>query len=105
MDAITLQSLIEVKQSDEYRMMVDGSAKKNEEQQALKQKRDKAYAKLKRAERDRRGDEDALRRTYEEARAAYAEMRNCSGLRHGRGLAAHLHGEVECETEMPTAMS
>ena len=76
--------------------------KKTEEQQALKQKRDKAHAKLKRAERDGWGDEDALRRAYEEARVAYAEMPNCSGLRHGRGLATHLHGDVECETEIPT---
>ena len=64
--------------------------KTTEEQQALKQKRDKAHAKLRRAERDGWGDEDALRRDYEEARVAYADMRNSSGLRHGRGVASML---------------
>ena len=83
-------------------MMVDGSAKKTEEQRAAKQNRDKAYAKLKRAERDGRADLDAMRQAYEEARVAYAEMRNCSGLQHGRGIATHLHGIVRCGTEIET---
>ena len=83
--------------------MVQSSTQKTEEQQSLKRRRDMAYAVLKRARRDGgRDDEDALRRAYEEARVTYAEMRNNSEVPHGRGIATHLHADVECETEIET---
>ena len=72
--------------------------KKNEEQQKLKQRRDKAHALLKRAKTFGWANWNALWHDYEEARVAYAETR---GLRwksgawwHGKGVASYLHGDA-----------
>ena len=73
----TLCSLDQIKQSDEYKIMVETSIKKTEQQQVYKRKRDQAFSALKRARRNgERDDEDVLQKAYDFAYEEYARVRN-----------------------------
>ena len=99
----TLHSLAHIKESREYKQLVEASTKKNDEQQSLKRRRDMAHVVLKRAKRDGGPDDvDALERAYKKARVAYAKIRNSSALLDRTGVAASalLHGDVEIQTEI-----